>query len=283
MQTSPANDCCCFLDPDTVAYNAGTNYMTGDLCTDSGKTYRSIVDDNQGNAVGDTDYWEVCANTVSCANSTWDDYYPYGGCGRSPAIYTITGKIVWKNSAHVTTVHADDLTGSTCGEFSVSTTDSDGFNVTVGVNLYVNHGGSYYVDIRWDNDDNDCTTDLTLGGYSVGDTAYQIHWAAGSGSGSGYESGCTTGGQITLDSTPLTGNSTFCGGRRDSDGPPATIEYGDATIAWRPGAIPEWDSGTTYDVDDLVAWKASFYQAIESSLNIEPGVDADWELYWDEV
>lgn len=42
----------------------------------------------------------------------------------------------------------------------------------------------------------------------------------------------------------------------------------------------EWDSGTTYSVDDAVSHNGSSYVAIQGSTDVEPGVDAGWEDYW---
>jgi len=90
------NDCCCFLDPSTTAWDSGVIYSLGDLTESAGVTWRSLKNDNLGNLPsGISTYWIQVADTVSCGNLDWDSYPPYGGPGRTPRFYEVTVFFTW--------------------------------------------------------------------------------------------------------------------------------------------------------------------------------------------
>lgn len=83
-------DCCCFLDPDTDAWSSGTTYADGDLCEYNTKTWESLQNNNLNHTPTENTWWHKVSDAVSCGNTDWNTYQPYGGAGKTPEYLTIT-------------------------------------------------------------------------------------------------------------------------------------------------------------------------------------------------
>ncbi len=55
----------CYLDADLIAWASGTTYSKGDWVEVSGTDYKSLHDNNLGNAVTDAAWWESGTNTIT--------------------------------------------------------------------------------------------------------------------------------------------------------------------------------------------------------------------------
>jgi hypothetical protein len=84
------NDCCCFLDPSTDAWSSGTTYAVDDLAEYSGKTWSSLQNNNLNHAPAENTWWHKVSDAISCGNTNWDAYPPYGGPGKTPKYITAT-------------------------------------------------------------------------------------------------------------------------------------------------------------------------------------------------
>lgn len=84
------SDCCCFLNPDTDAWSSGTTYANGDLCEYSTKTWESLQDNNTNHTPAENTWWHKVSDAVSCGNTHWNDYSPYGGPGKTPKYVSVT-------------------------------------------------------------------------------------------------------------------------------------------------------------------------------------------------
>lgn len=263
----PAWDCCCFLDPATPAWDAETTYAQGDLVEDlyagETKTFESKQDGNLNHETDyDNDWWLMVSVNGNCGNADWDSVSPWGGPGGTPRYYTITCKVVWKVSGAKTTFYSDVLEdeiqrNADC-EWEVRGTDSDGSisDARIALNEFgVSRG--YWEKIHV----NQCTS---AGVPDVGDVTYNA-WVA--------DDACSIVGSGTFDSTPIV--APRCGFRKlDAE----TLEFGDFTISWRPGRIPEWDGGTPYEVGDIVAHEGVFYKCTQAHTNQEPPNAAYWDV-----
>lgn len=84
------NDCCCFMDDDTLAWSSGTTYALDALAESSGKTYKSLQNSNLNHAVSDASWWVKVSDIVDCGNANWNSYAPFGGVGKTPLYYTFS-------------------------------------------------------------------------------------------------------------------------------------------------------------------------------------------------
>jgi len=253
---SPPTDCCCFLDPDTNVWNAGITYGLGDLAEGAGGgTYESLQDNNLNHAVGDGDWWDLVSSATSCGNVNWDSNPPYGGPGKTPAIFSLTFKVTWLTSGLTTTYHSDNLTwGSqsppqpvaSCPYYDGATTESGGKTVIAW--LYLRGTTSIPTTntvfaVR--NSNYECNPfDLAL----TGDTIINVAAVMGA---------CDIRNTYECTSSSPPGNCCLI---RSTNKTLEEWEWGSIEISWHPGAIPEWDECTDYDVGDIVAWEGVFYE-----------------------
>lgn len=88
---SGGDDCCCFLDPDTLTYSSIVTYDINDRVEYIGNTYNSRQDNNLNNTPSSSPaWWELISDEVSCENDGWDSFPPFGGIGRTPKFYSVT-------------------------------------------------------------------------------------------------------------------------------------------------------------------------------------------------
>ncbi len=248
------NDCCCFLEPGTAGH---------------------------------------------CDNADWDSAPPYGGPGRTPKYYTVTYTITWRDSATTTTFFCDTLGPIEGGSaiiqcpyqntienhvcrwwdgdsvYGTSPEDSDGNKV--GLQLRLDSEGTATTRLhisanpKWD----ECCFSNDM---DVGDTRYYM-----------YDPNL---GECVIAGSKVAAHedSGTCIFKKTDIGP-LFFEAGDMVVSWYPGKVPEWDECTDYEIGDMVAHEGVFYCCIRDHAAgsppsctgaYEPGVDTDWELYWEE-
>lgn len=86
--TFASNDCCCFLDPATNAYDSAHSYSIDDLCEKSGLTWKSLQNGNLDHTPETSPtWWTQVSDIVSCGNVNWNSISPFGGPGKTPFLY----------------------------------------------------------------------------------------------------------------------------------------------------------------------------------------------------
>lgn len=311
-ELDPPRDCCCFLDPSTPTWDSGTTFAAGDLCEYGTATYRSLQAGNTNHLPTDTSWWEIASESQACGNTDWDSCAPYGGPDGTPPYYTVTAKITFPSGATVNyysdKLGADSLpfdpptwdprprrtSGERCAWWDAHTND-DGQNdwsiygypqAFVGRNCGARccPGGEWTVYLV-----------RSMGDYcgafyleNAGDVAYRIGvsvceddcWISGTYSCEGDLEGspCCA---VRLTNSPY-----------EPPYPERIFEGGTMVISWRPGQVALWDACTDYVSGDVVAWGGKFYECIQNHNagaapecpgQIEPGVHASWQLYWEDV
>ncbi len=267
-------DNCCFLEPGLPLYSGAVTYNTDDLveiiapATYFCGTFRSRVDDNLNNPPitgggqcipANEDKWEKVSVSVSCGNESWDAFPPFGGFGKTPAIFTVTAKVIWEETG-VTTLYGL-LNQFTVRSYSANLTDSDGTTALVQVGFPFLIPSIENASIIWKT-----FTSLQCRDIALGDTAY---------SNSGEAAGCSLAATVT-DWGEGNGFVKRTGpGLDDCD---IAYQEGYLTFSWRPGQIPEWDSGTPYFIGDQVAHEGVFYQCTADNTNQEPPNASYWDV-----
>lgn len=93
----------CYLDDDLVDWEASTNYIIGDRVTDSEVEYVSVQSSNLGNAVSDTDWWEVSDTSITVTVKTYSGGGFLNVCepllvdGVDFLVWYDTKEEIWKN------------------------------------------------------------------------------------------------------------------------------------------------------------------------------------------
>lgn len=258
------DDCCCFLNPDSDAYNAGTTYAESDLAEHASGTYQSLQDNNLNNPLVDTDWWEKVSNNTSCENANWNSVPPFGGPGSTPAHYTFTFKVTWAVSALTTTYHSIALIPLglvvTCPYVDDFTTEeSDGNNVHSFVNVRGFFGVSTATFIGFRNTNRSCAGGAL---FFTGDTIINV---------AAFVGACNIAGTYECSH-----DGGACCMVRSTDFDLSTTENGSVVCAWRPGQIPAWNSGIGYVIGDVVAHEGVFYECTADNTNQEPPNGAFW-------
>jgi len=255
---SATDDCCCFLDPATPAWDAITTFNEGDLVESGGNTYESEQDDNLNHAVGDGDWWTAVSTNVSCGNADWDSVPPFGGPKRTPLYYTLTYKITWEDTLDETTFYSNELVATAVDcRYLFSGTDSDGYPVTVLLDI------DSWVDVMT-TFGRDCVPGDLVGVCDPPDQIYRFLLEI---------EDCAIVGTIECEHSGPEGPFTCCMVRGCS---PENFENGSITISWYPGQVSEWDSGAGYVIGDIVAWEGVFYSCIKDNVNQEPPNATYW-------
>ncbi len=280
------NDCCCFLDPSTLVWDSETTYAIGDLVKFGApaKTYRSLANGNLNHVVADTDWWEIASNSVHCSNVGWDSISPFGGPGKTPYVYTINMRIVWRASAHETRLHFTLLKTypqNRCHWVMPYPTPavycSDGQLYKLGRVMLRGSApwwfSNYMVYIQTFNWSSGCNyANLAIGQYRM--SAYLLR-------------------PTHLDYCELKHSAHYdhpdfdCAVRRVVlDEPPWDYEFGDIDLSYHPGHILEWDECADYEIGDMVAWNGVFYICIQAhSSGMPPACTGSKEppnaAYWD--
>ena len=267
-----SNDCCCFLDPDTNAWSAVVTYALDDLAEGGvTNTYQSLQNNNLNHALNDTDWWELVSGSESCGNEDWDAFPPFGGPGRTPEFYTLTYKIIWLETLHETTFYSDQLVvlpqpvGAPCA-YGFNGTDSDGAPNQVGVQVKDIGMSPAHVAVSATSG-RVCNPANLVGTCDPADHLYAVGVAIDE---------CTLAGTFECEAPGEPAGDPCCMFR--GCGPGAEeFEYGSIVASWRPGQIPEWDSGTPYFIGDIVAHEGVFYGCTADNTNQEPPNASFWD------
>lgn len=270
----PPVDCCCFLDPNTPAWDSEVIYAAGDFVLGAvSGIMRSLQDNNLNHALGDTDWWEIASLTDPCGNAGWDDVLPFGGPGKTPLYYTITCIINWPVSGLKTTFYSSNLLFAESCEWVTATgpsgTDSDGnpFNAL----LDLRFGSQTRVTLARSDQGGAICTDAVIP--NIGDTTYNFIAR-----GNNANVLCL----IAADGFGFSAVPVGCVKRRvsvDPDEVEIPSSGGDILIAWRPGVYLAWDSSISYIVGDCAAHEGVFYRCIAGHTNQEPPNASYWEVY----
>ena len=261
---NPPLDCCCFLDPDTPAWDGVTTFSAGDLVESGGATYESLQDTNLNHAVGDGDWWEKVSLSVSCGNENWNSYPPFGGPGRTPKYFTVDYIVNWLESESSVTYHSESVeyrsSPNICKWTDNTTEDSNGWPIPIQLDLRA-VGPSTEIIVNLTHFQSCNPMQLPTGYYEVDVKSEGIDT-------------CDICGNFECTSDPLDIDENCCVFRGIDGG--VDWEGGAITISWYPGQVPEWDSGAGYVIGDIVAWEGVFYRCIKDNVNQEPPNATYW-------
>ncbi len=206
--------------------------------------------------------------SVSCGNEDWDAFPPYGGPGKTPLYYTVEvivefpsgAKRSWHNEFAKVAIFYH------C-EWSISEDDGAGGRDGFAIGDFGQVTPMWVVGYALERYGYDCQHATAYNW--VGDIAVMIPMAA---AGNCLQSGTADFVDNGFDN---------CVQRMIADwtepGGPAW-ELGWGTISWHPGQVPEWDSGTTYFIGDMVGHEGVFYVCTADNTNQEPPNATYWEV-----
>ncbi len=184
------------------------------------------------------------AGPPTCAsNPDFDEQPPFGGPGKTPGVYTVT------------------IDGYILCPFPLNSPAPD----INGVWHLPYFGG-----------DDDCTWsyNITIGGIAVVFTlelcdSFTFPQFQVSAPGETLFRRDPTQCDIVVDNAP----NFFAG-----CGTPGEVSGYGGTVSWRPGQILAWDSGTSYEIGDMVAHEGVFYVCTAGNTNQEPPNASYWDV-----
>ena len=248
-------DMCCFMDdeieeraeaPDPNQYNIDDivyqdAYLGLLLYEHISGIFKSLVDNNLIVPNGNELAWETLGLVPPCGNVAWDSFSGFGGIGASPQIYTISIIDMLKVS--------DDSPSEYNGEYLLIRGPGK-----LGFFFGVQHDAQTRINFDAGNvKDGGGNETLQFG--SDTDVSSIFNYSAATSHGGKW---------IDIASSNLVGTAD-------------AVAYA-GTASLYPGKIQRWDVTTTWAVDDIIAYKGSFYICILESTNHEPPNVTYWTL-----